>query len=287
VGDWDLRSASELTSYLTQHEYRATIASPIYAPKPGNAGVDQAYILHLGKLLHGRNCIVVASPEVNAFTELVLGYYYGLPIKDLFHGGLDADIYNRAIVAVKQTTGTPAPAGHALYVEESVTASGKPLRGFRSRRIKAPEGKIMEPFVNQMDPPAGFEVYAHLAIIPNLFNADGEYKSDGYGKLPRRHIIVLNGVSGPATFALTHVLTGGVSREFVNYGTFDPTRQSEEEIANILRGLELSKTSQRGPAVERIFSVSVVPDPASAATPATKDWRQIASWAIHPVLDVQ
>jgi hypothetical protein len=293
VGDWDLRSASELTSYLTQHEYRATIASPIYAPagKSGDAGVDvdKAYVLQLGKLLHGRNCIIVASPEVNAFTEIVLGCHYGLNPEELFRGGLQISERNRAIVAVKETLRI-GDTKRALYKEEVVdeaVAKGRKLqRGFLSSRITG--HRVMKEFVNQMDPLSPFRVCAHLAIVPNLFTKDGEYKPDRYADLPRRHIIVLNGLSGPATFALTHVLTGGVSKEFVNYeAQFDPTKKSEEAVADILKALEALRKSNKLPVVERIFDVSVVKDKEPPATPATKDWRQIASWVIDNTLDVQ
>lgn len=30
IGDWDLRAASELTSFFASHQYRATIESPVY-----------------------------------------------------------------------------------------------------------------------------------------------------------------------------------------------------------------------------------------------------------------
>ena len=53
-----------------------------------------------------------------------------------------------------------------------------------------------------------FAVHAHLLIARNPYcDKDIEPK----------YIIVLNGISGPATFALTHALTGGVNDEFVSY----------------------------------------------------------------------
>jgi hypothetical protein len=92
IGDWDLRAASELTSYFASHQYRATIESPVYQIEQVTGGnikqssrvTEDVYIAELQQMLRGKNCIVIASPDVNPLTEILLGKLYSVDSKMWF-----------------------------------------------------------------------------------------------------------------------------------------------------------------------------------------------------------
>jgi predicted flavoprotein YhiN len=156
-------------------------------------------------------------------------------------------------------------------LEESVDAgTGKPRRGFRSGQIRG--HTILERFVSQqVTDREAFEVFAHLAIVPNPF--DSRHNHD------RHFIIILNGVSGPATFALTHVLTGGVNEEFVSYPKdFNPEAASESILKEILK--EIHSRDFNG--LECIIKVIVGPsgEGNSEANGSLFDWRRILKWEV-------
>lgn len=290
IGDWDLRAASELMSYFSRHQYRAKIETPIYsleyAKQADTTITTETYITQLRTMMEGKNCILIASPDVNPLTEIVLGHIYGVQSKDLFRGPLNLVEHPHAMVAIKQVgRKEPRPdetQNRAFYLEEEPSreprgeedthSSTRPRRGFRSASIKG--HTILESFISQQvtDGRESFEVFAHLAIVPNPWDPDR-----------RHHIIILNGVSGPATFALTHVLTGGVNEEFVSYesekGRFNPEAASESVLKEILeatrrhdfRGLECIVKVTVGPAEDRELR---------KAAGSTFDWRRILRWEI-------
>jgi hypothetical protein len=282
IGDWDLRTVSELTSFFARHQYRAKIETPIYAPERAtgeNKSDKSQYIKQLAKMMEGKNCILVASPDVNALTEIVLGKIYGVPEEQLFDDPVKVADYPQAIVALKEKgippeqkgkqAQDPGAARRAFYTE-TASSSATTRRGFTCSQIKG--GKILHEFVSQTDAQTDFSVYAHLAIVPNPFSPD---------PLHPRYIIVLNGVSGPATFALTHVLTGGVSGEFVAYEQgFNPEAESEGILKRILDELQ---GGRRFRAMECIISVKsgADHDPGKKAVGDTFDWRRIRRWQIE------
>ena len=105
IGDWDLRSASELTSFFAMHQYRAVIESPVYQiefvtkdPKASREG----YLRGLERLLEDKNCVIIASPDVSPLTEFVLGRIYGIP-RDYWFSDLEYRLRaGHSVVAVKQ-----------------------------------------------------------------------------------------------------------------------------------------------------------------------------------------
>ncbi len=90
IGDWDLRAASELTSYFSRHQYRPKIETPIYQPEFARRFdpdlTTTSYIQQVIKKLHvsDKNCVVIASPDVNPLTEIMLGRLFGVGDEELF-----------------------------------------------------------------------------------------------------------------------------------------------------------------------------------------------------------
>lgn len=307
IGDWDLRAASELTSFFASHQYRATIESPVYQfeqvtkKRPGAASIiPNDYILALGRLLEGKNCIIIASPDVNPLTEILLGKLYEIDQGKWFNDKDDVENEASAVVAFKEAVArksgttdisitkkadskkiiatdisTPSDNdihhGRAFYRQRQRTSStdNSPLtRGFEGHGV--PQHRLSGQFLSQKDETGVFTVHAHLVIAKNPFDPIGS----------EHHIIILNGVSGPATFALTHILTGGTSTQFVAYETdFDSDAKSEAFLEQVNRDLDLIRQDKiRG--VQYFVEVKVGPPVKEKDAPGTHifDWRRIQGW---------
>lgn len=275
IGDWDLRAVSELTSYFGQRHYRFKIETPIYPPDRALQPSDQSSpapmaerVRTLARLMRNKNCVLVASPDVNPLTEIVLGTIHNVPPSDWF-SGTQALAYRNAIVAFKERDEpTLAAEGQqrAFYQEREVPPGQKRGRGFASQRIQ--DGEVRTEFASQSQVERDFQVYAHLAVVPNPF-LDRD--------VGQRYIIILNGISGPATFALTHALTGGVGQEFVSYPEdFVPAVESERILSYIVDAMRQSPKS----AIESLIIVSVGAAPGERRQASTFDWRRIKSWEL-------
>jgi hypothetical protein len=308
IGDWDLRSASELMKYFGQQQYRSTIESPVYTPEyPGHTESESAadelpnakqsrlqreregYVKSLKAMMAGKNCILIASPDVNPLTEIALGAMYDVPSEVLFSEGNDRTIaeFPNAMMVYKekrpQDGGASAAAPRFFYKEEELNPLGpdgepdespegsdrKPRRGFKSPQLRG--GSLFEDFESQLDQQVNaYKVLGHVVILRNPFGKPTEDKE--------KYIIVLNGVSGPATFALTHVLTGSVTKEFVSYDTgFEPEVHSESIVRRILDSIN----DQPFESVEFIVDVTVGEDPKERQSGKTSDWRRILAWKLN------
>ncbi len=302
VGDWDLRAASELTSYFSRHQYRPMIETPIYQPefaKEFNRKLTtKDYIRQvIDEIRVGdKNCVVIASPDVNPLTEIMLGRLFSVPEEALF-SELDRPPTNAFIVYKKrkkpQEPSAPdetadqdgAPARRAFY-REGTGDEAVEKRGFLSRAFEEDDEALLDYYgQNEYEPNRkAFRIYAQLIVARNPFTAENE---------PPRYVVILNGVSGPATFALTQVLTGGASEdtESPRGEAFDPAGGSESILNNFLPDL-------RTPDFHCIYSLVEVdvgeePQHAEASSDATAepsrrhggaagtfDWRSVLSWQL-------
>jgi len=290
IGDWDLRAASELTSFFASHQYRATIESPIYQIEQVTKKRMQAtipvkeadYVLTLERLLAGKNCIIIASPDVNPLTEILLGKLYEVDRRKWFSDNARAEKAAGAVVAFKEAEAkksglsknkTKTHHGRAFYhqilLDSSPNDGKKRLkRGFEGHGV--PQNRLSGEFLSQKDENGVFTVHAHLVIAKNPFDPPES----------EHHIIILNGVSGPATFALTHVLTGGESTQFVAYKMdFNADGESEVFLQQVNRDLDMMRQDQvRG--VQYFVEVKVGPpeEEKDITGKHIYDWRRILSW---------
>jgi hypothetical protein len=297
VGDWDLRTASELMSYFSIHQQLATIESPIYQPEKVPVQIDQ-YLEQIGHLLYDRNAVIIASPDVNPLAELLLGRLYGVPDTKLFAKEFDPDAYPISAAAVKRrrkelTEKEPAASDRSskvarfFFIEEQGTEVVE-KRGFRGNWL--PGKELLKDYLGQtecMD--KDFELYAHLVIALNPFVSR---QSHGEAE-PENFVVILNGISGPSTFALTHLLTGGMGGEFVDYGSrstsspdeeprapFNPHGTAEKILSDVLERLENNVGKTTGfCGVQCIVKVTVGP-PIGADEYLTFDSRRIKRWEI-------
>ncbi|HPN35388.1 MAG TPA: hypothetical protein PK843_12800 [bacterium] len=332
IGDWDLLTVSELTSYFGSHQYRFRIEPPIYPPERAydrnNTFEKQRYLSSLKDMLRGKNCIIIASPDVNPLTEIVLGQYYGVAGEDLFTDKkLQTDLSPLIVYKEKQLSGhsdasaragqpgiEPSKVYPRVFYKEEVpempTSADNDkadwLRtGFKfSNRDDDKFYRKIPSYFNQKlqkDLPI-FSVYANLLILRNTFQNESEVKQKEL-KENDHYIIVINGVGGPATYAMTHLLTGGVSDKFTRYKftndhgqkeTFDPHIHSEIVLSEIL-----SKFKEGVQSIECVLKVDIVSrdrkvsdddrsdgtdqqtDP-NAPNIIINDWRRICRWEIVP-----
>lgn len=280
IGDWDLRTASELTSYFASRQYRAKIENPVYTPeypKRDQAGPLGQYIDRLRDMLADKNCILIASPDVNPLTEIVFGHVFNMSDADLFTELREPELHPDAIVVVKERSSTlghnEGPRAQRCFYKEVLPQDGvPPRRGFESPHFR--NRRILESFVSQVDEEREeARVFGHLVILRNPFVSSDEHAQ-------QRFIIVLNGVSGPATFALTHVLTGGMTKDFVAYSeSFRPEAQAEK----ILRTLMQYMSRPSCEVVDCIITVRVgaSSDEHEARPTYTSDWRRILGWSLN------
>ena len=302
VGDWDLRAVSELVRYLSSAEEPVIpeLERPVYSPQTikdkletaagqrkdsgqpetppgeqstrGNQRGDEslvwddteslrAYIELIKGELKNKNCLIVASADVNALTEVVLAHAYGMD-HVCFSGGAQTsnqDNLTRAVVAMKKTTPQGAAPGGIIktFFSREDANLEQSSRGFLV------DGQIIqEPYYDQdrAEKVERFDVLAHLAIMHNPFS-DPEHEDT--------LIVILDGVSGPGTFGLAEVLTGGTDPERV----FD----AEQLLTEINRQWQECETrrhkaTERPGApkplgVEAIVKVTIKPPMARASIP--------------------
>lgn len=290
-----------MTSYFSRHQYRPKIETPIYQPefaKHFDPSMTTArYIEQVTKEIRiaEKNCVVIASPDVNPLTEILLGRLIGVNDSTLFSNELKAEDYPNAMIVYKRrkkqtsdkdtalnvTTHRRTEAPRAFY-QEVAGKGDTEERGFRSRGFARSETKLL-PYYGQNEyerrGEKPFKIYAQLLIARNPFASVGG---------PPRYVIILNGVSGPATFALTHVLTGGGNEEFESYKRlgFDPAASSESILNKFLPCMR-SATFR---CMESVIEVEVGEEPrpqeagqvpresavnTSKGAGATFDWRRI------------
>ncbi len=205
VGDWDLRTASELISYLSSSDESVipVLQSPIYAPETiadklrtaPDREFNFAYIDLVRRELRGKNCLIIASADVNPITEIVLAYGYE---RDFSRGrrpvafdGSPQPNDDTAIIAQKGGIAGLAQEKMEFKRRFAVTIedSGRGFLIDGRRQLRA--------YSSQDDSQSSFDILAHLVVMKNPFSPETNF------------IVVLNGVSGPATFALAEALTGG------------------------------------------------------------------------------
>lgn len=300
IGDWDLRAVSELTSYFSQHQYKPSIETPLYSPDAprssdlqGQTAKDSDHLGYIRTVLDGfdiskKSCIIIASADVNPLTEIVLGSIYGVDEKALFTT-TSIDTLTRDGIAVckfrkgiseeakksenKKTDDgrrsdelrkTPA---RVFYVEQN--SKGHERRGFKSIGQFLPDGLAALDYISQDDQlkeTEEFYIYGHLVIARNPFAP----KKSG------RYVIVLNGVSGPATFALTQVLTGR-GQELAQNESFDFAAESEKILSRLVEEIQKADFG----AVDCILKVTIGASPHSNPSgQAIFDWRRVKKWEL-------
>jgi hypothetical protein len=296
IGDWDLRTVSELFSYLpaVREAMAIELVTPIYSPeqaykrysKTSNAelimqktnGKEMSevflaeYRQHISDQLKGVNAIVIASPDVNPITEYLLHATYAV--------GRPTEAFDQA----------KSPSFEGFVVVKQLMDSASKKHAVESPRLFYTEAKA-EDFAGAFPNPEeiknlrGFGVHAQTKLFmedPNLFQeyfSQDECKDEFFllgqlviARYPKTKegnlIVLLNGVSGPATFALAQILTGGGVR-----ASHEMNAKSEKLLERINKLLDNPNCL----GVEAIVKVKIVP--AEGWEKQTYlDSRQVKGW---------
>lgn len=244
VGDWDLRTASELISYLssTDESVMPDLKSPLYSPETvamksrmkADEGFIAAYEDLVKEQLKGKNCVVVASADVNPITEIILANVHRRSKVRPFSKG-DPAKEPSLVIAFKGESQQARPRQvqsllprHFCQVEGNPEERGFYIDGHRRAQQYRPQDSA----------DSNFEILAHLVVARNPFSEDNV-------------IVILNGVSGPATYGLAQLLTG-----------FDGSKAAaSEKLLKEINDKWASRVESEGKfkGVEAIVSVSVSP----------------------------
>jgi nucleoside 2-deoxyribosyltransferase len=326
IGDWDLLSVSELTSYFGRNQFRFKIEAPIYPPETAFKGYKNeqklspeigskddfkaSYINQLQTKLENKNCIIIASPDVNPLTEIIFGKVFGLDksYSEYFNNinCLGSIIDKTVCIPFKSKKEDPesnkdeSVFGRTFYweqiLENDANLNKKPeTTGIRIVRANQNKNGIetsgdftsKKPTVEPDPKLSNPVVYGHLFVARNPFGSDKE-----------KFIIILNGVGGPATFALSHVITGGVIEEFTVYNEVDSssTKESKQELFNpettsesILEKISDIFNKQNSSFIEAIIEVHIKNASSSVSNKGKldlskdlriSDWRRITKWQL-------
>ncbi len=303
IGDWDLRTVSELFSFLpsVREAMAIELVTPIYSPEQAFKKYKEntlksnktikaerpdkwlnGYREYIEKQLKGSNAIVIASPDVNPITEYLLHkIYHVTQPPQVFEKTLEANF--NGFVVVKQVDKNVQNhnrknfqslkseqnfsklfyhevTGEQLKKEFGKSYRNKPkdLRGFgiHAEGTLTMKTELFEKYVSQDECKRDFSLLGHLVVARYPQSDDGNM------------VVLLNGVSGPATYALAQILTGGGQK-----GSNELNAPSEHLLQEINKLLD----SEDCPGIEAIIKVQIKP---------TKDWknqtyldsRQVKSW---------
>jgi hypothetical protein len=284
-------------SYFSTHQMLATMESPIYQPEAVNIPPDE-YLDAITSLLVDRNAIIIASADVNPLTEAVLGALYGVGKKKLFRAHFEPEQYPHAVAAIKRrkrtqegnATATPRQESQEpltrFFFSDEQSGSEIEQRGFRGNWL--PGRELLEKYLGQTEcKDQDFVLYAHLVVALNPFvTHDAKDEAE-------RWVVLLNGISGPSTFALTQLLTGGMGGEFVDYSgqrightgeehapPFNPKAEAESVLRRVTAKLASNVKRTNGFCGVQMIVRVVIGPPAGADQFLTFDSRRVKSWSL-------
>lgn len=209
IDKWDYTSVVDITHFLSRHDptTRVTIADPVsklsHQAVTGHVGARR--IAELIHKLRNKDCVIIGSPDVSDFAEIVLAQTHGI---DPYCAGTK----KRGFVLLKRkvsedvltsshyrTCSDDHPGGVAKLADGgSVTATGY------SAVRRARDG----------------DMYGVLAVVANPFCDVGQ----------QRRIVLLSGLSGIATNAMAKFLTDD------NY--LDQFAQFDRDYFDVRRDIE-------------------------------------------------
>jgi hypothetical protein len=257
----------------------------------------EGYCRHIEKQLENSSAVVIASADVNPVTEFLLHRIYQVATPKTPFGRCDLRSFT-GYVAIKRRPDPPSSTAFArlFYQQEEQKESHKPDRGFRRHAgTSFAEDEVhLAPYFSQDDHRAGdetFDLLGHIVVARNPADRTDQAAASNF-------VVVLNGVSGPATFALAQILTGGRLQSQSSAGlrasTGDGAAETRAEHislmgdatpegSNIASERMLQKINRvfednpRCAGVEAIVRVTVSRNPERTES-AFGDSRQVESW---------
>ena len=216
VGEWDYRTVAELTNFVTS--IKETTETIIQTPtiqisqellkKKQEEQEDNLteYTKDLINRIRDKNAIVIASADVNDMTEVALSEMTGI---SAFSPNRRRVRQFNGLVAFKKRTSDPSEwTPHYTFYEvvDPKQGEGK-LRGFydyTGGTVNKEEG-VYETV---------HEIFSEASsIISDFFAHICKY----YNREIDRQVVVLQGITGPATLGVAQALTGAKNKQFTIY----------------------------------------------------------------------
>jgi hypothetical protein len=217
IDKWDYRTVLDITHFLSRHypATQVTIEDPVSKLRRSDLknpadGADRLATLHA--LLRNKNCIVVGSPDVSDFAEIVLSKAHDIP-------QYQAERRKRSgYVLVKDSAGEGVPSSSHYWTREGDEPAGV-------RRL----GDGEKWFPAEFDEKTGRgTMHGILAVVRNPF-------FDAVDDRPAPRVVLLSGFSGVATNAIAKFLTD--DRYLDAFGQFDREYVDVERNIEVLIGV--------------------------------------------------
>lgn len=261
VGEWDYRTVSELVGFLTstKETMETVIQTPIFQASSKLKDLNEqsrekfrlSEIGRLKRLLFERNSIILGSADVNDMAEMALSTNGKiLPFKP--DEGNQA--YFNGIVSYKDSKQPPFPTW-STYFRPVTTGDDK--RGFMMFSHGSPVSKPgyrwscdYRPFEKDVESQGSNDkpyiiLYAHLAKF-KLISDDGSNN---------HYVVLIQGISGPATLGLAQVLTGAKYKQFTIFSELDNEKKGVETKTSEL--IEIFKTaSQDSSSLKEFYKIT-------------------------------
>lgn len=220
IGDWDYRTAAEIANYLSisKETMKVTLKSPLpkWESKAGDSKPDDKYIERLKEHLQD-NSIIIGSADVNDLTEVALCKI------------LDQTPFSQIPETDERFTGYIAYKKYSKRTEKNFPETAfykrdndnSDSRGFIIQEGAALRKELMERHVSPGDNDLGAvrRLLGQLVVAKNPF-------------APGKWIVIISGISGPATLGIAQMLTGCMYEEF----TINDKQQDQKELSREIKG---------------------------------------------------
>jgi len=215
VGEWDYRAVSELTSFFAsiKETMETAIQTPTFQASMALRGPDEkldeklrkTYVEELVDKLSGGNSIILASADVNDMTEVALATHAG--VEPFVSQSWKHPSFNGVVgFKVRDEAAFSTP---SVYFQSIDPSEAKGRRGFYNVQggSRHPERTYGSPYVPYSETTKnGYSVYfSHVA----KFRIEES----------NHWTVVLQGITGPATFGVAQALTGGVNEQFTVFSS--------------------------------------------------------------------
>ena len=317
VGDWDVKTVSELYSYLPLIRETATppIITPIYSPEheynkliSSEKIIREDYINQykdsIDEKLNKSNSIIIGSPDVNPVCEYVLNRIYEVSESDQEFKPIipltvcDQPEFNGYIMVKerkkKDLEKRKKEEEYLLgkdyerfprlfFIEKEIEDDACESRGFIKHTGTTNEKQYFEHFYSQNEDISSnaekrFNLIGHLLVAKYPLEDKNQEKSEDKIE-DKNFVLLLNGVSGPATFALAQILTGGDTDSQAN--DFNSNSESERMLSEINWRLNLKEDAIGVQGLVKIV-IANNQDPREGRFIADSDIRKIISWSWYP-----
>lgn len=276
------------------------------------------YLKKVEENLKNKDCIIVGSADVNALTEILLAKAYSTnTMSNVFdESNLEFD---NSVIAIKPPTPEHNDPNrrekdgdlikqYRVYSRPANETLNEQLFNFsRGYKIVTDESRILQTAYKSQDVPVtaednltsrlkslvgeikesktniselnGFLLLSHILIMRNPFLSQEVSGST----IPL--IVILNGVSGPGTFALAEILTGGdVISQGENFSVepLSKAKRSEQLLKTLNECIDKLDHDEKRKAVQGIVWVAISGESSITGNVILFDQRDVHSWGWCP-----